>query len=137
MTFDAADAEAQAAFWQLALEYVAQPPPPGFATWQEFAEKVGLPEEQWHAYGAAVDPAGIGPRLLFQQVPEGKAVKNRVHLDLNVSGGPGSGDEGWQRVLAYAEKLVAAGAAVSHENNQPNGRCLVMHDPEGNEFCLQ
>ena len=137
VTFDAHDAEAQSEFWQLALGYVEQQPPPGFANWQEFAEKIGLPEDKWHAFGAAIDPDGAGPRLFFQQVPEDKVVKNRVHLDLSVSGGPGSGEEGWQRVLAYSEKLVAAGASVLRENNEPNGRCLVMQDPEGNEFCLQ
>ena len=137
VTFDAHDPEALAKFWQLALEYAEQPPPPGFATWQEFAQKIGMPEEQWHAFGAAIDPSGAGPRLFFQQVPEGKVAKNRCHLDLSVSGGPNSGEEGWQRVLAYSEKLVAAGASVQYESNEPYGRCLVMQDPEGNEFCLQ
>ncbi|TDP92006.1 VOC family protein [Labedaea rhizosphaerae] len=137
VTFDAHDAEALASFWQLALDYAEQQPPPGFATWQDFAAKIGMPEEKWHAFGAAIDPSGAGPRLFFQQVPEGKVAKNRVHLDLNVSGGPNSGEEGWKRVLAHSEKLVAAGASVQYESNEPNGRCLVMKDPEGNEFCIQ
>ncbi len=137
VTFDAHDPEKLAEFWALALDYQLQPPPPGFETWQEFAAKLGFPEERWHDYSAIIDPEGAKPRLFFQRVPEGKTAKNRCHLDLNVSVGAPSKEEGWQRVLAHQDKLVAAGAKVLYETNEPTGRCMVMQDPEGNEFCIQ
>jgi Glyoxalase-like domain len=68
-TFDAADPQKLAEFWALALGYVMQPPPPGFSSWDEFAEKQHIPRNQWRA--AIIDPDGKGPRLFFQPVPEG------------------------------------------------------------------
>jgi hypothetical protein len=72
-------------------------------------------------------------------VPEGKVVKNRLHLDLDVGGGRGAPlAVRRERVDAEADRLVAAGAtrfrvlseeAVDHY-------AVVMQDPEGNEFCL-
>ncbi|MFD1810683.1 VOC family protein [Rhodococcus gannanensis] len=67
------------------------------------------------------------PRLLFQLVPEGKTVKNRMHLDVQV------GDEERQ---AVADGLVERGAAVLHHAEQGPFRWITMTDPEGNEFCL-
>ncbi|MGW1179693.1 VOC family protein [Streptomyces drozdowiczii] len=68
-----------------------------------------------------VEPAGEGPRLWFQRVPEGKRVKNRVHLDLRAAD-----------VEAEIRRLTGLGAAVRdrHADN------VVPADPEGNEFCL-
>ena len=137
VTFDAADPERLTEFWAIALDYQAQPPPEGFDSWEQFAEKIGLPRERWKDLSAVVDPAGSGPRLLFQRVPENKTVKNRVHLDLAVSVGAKDREEGWQRALSHVDKLVAAGATVLREVNEVNGRCMVMQDPEGNEFCVQ
>ena len=62
-----------------------------------------------------------GPRLWFQLVPEGKSVKNRVHLDLFATD-----------VGAEAERLVALGASVRDRYTDH----LTLLDPEGNEFCL-
>ena len=87
VVFDCADPLAQAKFWAEALHYQMQDPPGEFTTWEDWARAEGIPEEQWHDSAAIVDPAGSGPRLYFQKVPEGKITKNRVHLDLNVSGG--------------------------------------------------
>lgn len=137
VTFDAADPEKLSEFWAVALDYQIEPPPPGFDTWQQFAAKIGLPEEKWHDYAAAIDPERAKPRLYFQKVPESKVAKNRCHLDLNVSRGAASPEEGWQRVLAHVDKLVAAGATILRESNEVIGRCMVMQDPEGNEFCVQ
>jgi hypothetical protein len=137
VTFDANDPDKLAEFWAVALDYVIEPPPEGFATWYEFAEKVGIPRERWHDLSAVIEPTRTKPRLLFQKVPEGKTAKNRVHLDLHVSAGTTDPEERWQRVLAYVDKVVAAGATVQYENRQPGGQCMVMQDPEGNEFCLQ
>ena len=72
------------------------PPPPGrevapgqdpFDVWHDFLREVGVPESQWNSRSAAEDPDGDGPRLFFQQVPEGKTAKNRVHLDLRAAPG--------------------------------------------------
>jgi hypothetical protein len=134
ITFDAHDPAQQAEFWALALGYVVQPPPPGFESWEAFAAQVGIPEDEWDRLSAAVDPDGAGPRVLFQKVPEGKTVKNRVHLDVNV--GAGSDDRS-AAAQAHRERLEAAGATFLREVDEPSGWCLVMADPEGNEFCLQ
>ena len=134
ITFDAHDPARQAQFWALALDYVRQPPPPGFDSWEDFAGKIGIPQDQWDRLDAVVDPDGVGPRVLFQKVPEGKTVKNRVHLDVNVGG---HADDRKERAQAHREKLEGAGARFLHEVDEPTGWCLVMADPEGNEFCLQ
>jgi hypothetical protein len=81
-----------------------------------------------------VDPERKRPRLFFQPVPEGKTAKNRVHLDIRASGV--EGEEGRVRARQHAQRLVEAGATVLHEKDEPIGWCIVMTDPEGNEFCV-
>ncbi|MDT9684367.1 VOC family protein [Streptomyces sp. TRM76323] len=72
-----------------------------------------------------VDPPGFA-RVAFQRVPEGKSVKNRLHLDLD------GGD-----VAAAADEAVALGAVrVGGIVRDAYGRFQVLRDPEGNEFCL-
>jgi len=134
ITFDAHEPARLAEFWALALDYFVQPPPPGFPDWETFAESIGIPPEQYDRLSAVVDPEGAGPRLLFQKVPEAKEVKNRVHLDVNISAGS---DDQRAAARAHAEKLQAAGARLLRELDEPSGWCLVLQDPEGNEFCLQ
>ena len=58
---------------------------------------------------ACVDPSGAGPRLFFQRVPEGKVVKNRLHLDVRVGTGL-VGDERLAALEADCARLVALGA---------------------------
>jgi hypothetical protein len=137
VTFDAADPRRLSEFWAVALDYVLQPPPEGFDSWEDWARSAGIPEHLWGNYGAAVDPAGNGPRLYFQKVPEGKTAKNRVHLDVNVGAGVTDDAERRRKVDAHVERLVAAGATVFRELEEHGERCVVMHDPEGNEFCVQ
>ena len=100
--------------------------------------RVGVPEEQRNSRSAIEDPDGQGPRLFFQQVPEDKVAKNRVHLDVRAA----PGLEGEERMAALeqeCERLVALGAARVRRN-EPNppmsAGYIVMTDPEGNEFCL-
>jgi Glyoxalase-like domain len=126
ITVDARDPRRLAAFWAVALGYVLQPPLPGY-----LIRSAGADEEQ---YTAIVDPTGLGPRLLFQRVPEPKTIKNRVHLDVNA--GHGAGDRR-RAVRAHVAQLVAAGATVVREMNEASGWWMVLTDPEGNEFCLQ
>lgn len=123
ITVDARDPQRMAAFWAIALGYVLQPPLPGYLTDSDEAQ-----------YTAVIDPSGIGPRVLFQRVPESKSVKNRLHLDVNA--GHGAADRR-AAVRRHAAQLVAAGATVQGEMNEPSGWWMVLRDPEGNEFCLQ
>jgi hypothetical protein len=135
VTFDCADPERVAQFWCEVLGYVVPPPPVGFASWNEFESS--LPSEQQGAAFACVDPSGVGPRLFFQRVPEGKVVKNRVHLDVRVGTGL-VGEERLATLTAESERLVALGAARQRVllADEVNESCIVMQDIEGNEFCL-
>ena len=72
--------------------------------------------------GVLVEPASPGwPRIYFQKVPEPKAAKNRVHLDLRADD-----------VEAEAARLVELGAVEVHRE----GTWITLRDPEGNEFCV-
>ena len=135
VTFDCAEPERVARFWCEVLGYVVPPPPEGFATWDEF-DRALPPEHQGSAF-ACIDPSGVGPRLFFQRVPEGKVVKNRVHLDVRVGTGL-VGDERLAALEAECARLVALGAVRVRllPADGVNESCLVMQDIEGNEFCL-
>ena len=135
VTFDCAVPERVARFWCEVLGYVVPPPPPGFASWDEFDASLP-PEDQGSAY-ACVDPEGVGPRLFFQRVPEGKVVKNRVHLDVRVGTGL-VGDERLAALEAECARLIPLGATRVRllVADGVNESTLVMQDVEGNEFCL-
>ncbi|MEU7531090.1 VOC family protein [Saccharothrix sp. NPDC042600] len=146
VTFDAHDPRALSTFWRDALGYV-HPAPPGvtlpegadpLAAWDTFLDKIGVPESERNTRAAIEDPTGQGPRLFFQQVPEAKTAKNRVHLDLRAA--PGLEGEARMAALeAECTRLVSLGATRvrRHEPNPPlDGGFIVMQDPEGNEFCL-
>jgi Glyoxalase-like domain len=135
VTFDCAVPERVARFWCEVLGYVVPPPPEGFADWNAFDQ--ALPAEKQGSAYACVDPAGVGPRLYFQRVPEGKVVKNRVHLDVRV----GSGLTGADRLTALeaeCARLLELGATRVRLLPAADGEesCIVMRDIEGNEFCL-
>jgi glyoxalase superfamily protein len=135
VVLDAADPGSLAEFWAQAAGYVVQPPPEGFDSWPAFLAQVGVPEDQWDTKSAAVDPAGAGPRLFFQKVPEPKTVKNRVHIDLQPGAGhPPDARPGVAR--AEAERLVGLGASVLREVQENGEFWIVLADPEGNEFCV-
>lgn len=139
VVIDCADPAALSRFWAAALRYKLQDPPPGSASWQEWLAANGIPEERWNDASAVVDPDGNGPRIYFQRVPEGKTVKNRVHLDLNVSAANGGGlAERREQVDAEAQRLVACGASTLGAIESDLGEyCVAMLDPEGNEFDVQ
>jgi Glyoxalase-like domain len=146
VTFDAHDPQALSSFWRDVLGYV-HPAPPGvelpegadpLAAWDDFLARAGVPEDQRNTRSALEDPAGAGPRLFFQQVPEDKVAKNRVHLDVRAAPGL-EGDERMAALEAECERLVALGATrVRRFEPEPvmSGGHIVMADPEGNEFCL-
>ncbi len=146
VTFDARDPRALSIFWSEALGYV-HPGGPGVAlsegvhpldAWDDFLKRHGLPPDQWNTPSALEDPDGVGARLFFQQVPEGKTAKNRVHLDVRAAPGV-QGEERMAALEDECERLVALGATrlQRHEPAPPTtfGH-IVMADPEGNEFCL-
>ena len=72
VVIDAAEPAKLAEFWALALDYVLEPPPHGFETWEDFGRSIGMPEEKFGDQAAVIDPADEGPRLFFQRVPERK-----------------------------------------------------------------
>lgn len=135
VTFDCANPRAVAEFWKAVLGYVDPPIPLGFESWDAF--DASLPVESQGSTWACQDPDGVGPRLFFQRVPETKAVKNRLHLDVRV----GVGLTGGERVSALeaeAARLEALGARRLRllPADKDNEACLLMQDIEGNEFDL-
>jgi predicted enzyme related to lactoylglutathione lyase len=109
VSYDCADAAKTAAFWAAALGREVEP---------------GASPAS--ARVAAADVATTGPRLRFHQVPEGKTVKNRLHLDL-----------GTQDAAADTERLVGLGASVLRIFEEDGRhRWTTLADPEGNEFDL-
>jgi len=134
VTFDCAEPERVARFWCEVLGYVVPPPPEGSASWEEYDRS--LPPEKRGSAFACSDPSGVGPRLFFQRVHEGKVVKNRLHLDVRV----GTGLVGEERVAALeaeCARLIPLGGVRVRllRADGDNESCLVMQDIEGN-VCL-
>ena len=146
VTFDAHDPRRLGLFWREVLDYAVDPPPGGSIgdpvetadAWLVFLTQAGVPEERHNSAFGIVDPAGVGPRIFFQQVPEDKQAKNRVHLDVRAA--PGLEGEARMAALeAQCQRLVALGGA-RQRRFEPDGQLsagfIVMTDLEGNEFCL-
>jgi hypothetical protein len=139
LTIDCREAPRLVEFWAAALEYTPVPP---------------TGDEPWHAHYLAeagptgrydyrlFDPAGVRPPLFFQQVPEGKAAKNRLHLDLYPTRRDDSLslDERVAIVDATVDALLALGASVLQrtleQEEDREGYYVTLADPEGNEFCV-
>ncbi|HET6748865.1 MAG TPA: VOC family protein [Actinomycetes bacterium] len=138
VVFDCADPARLSRFWVEALGYKLEDPPEGYASWEDWLREQGIPEERWNDAGAVVDPDGTGPRIYFQRVPEPKTVKNRVHLDLNATGGASAApvEERRRQVDAEAERLAGIGATRLRAVEELGVYWVVMQDPEGNEFCV-
>lgn len=109
VSFDCADPYALATFW---------------------SEVIGHPVHPECAPGddeVVIEPPA-GPRLYFQAVPEGKVVKNRVHVCLQ----PGDRDRD-----AEVDRVEKLGATILTDCRTPDGDgWVVLGDPAGNEFCL-
>ncbi|MEV0459634.1 VOC family protein [Catellatospora methionotrophica] len=139
LTIDANDPARLTRFWSLALGY--QPvPPDGPAPWHaHYRHRLG---DEAAFDNRLFDPEGLRPPLWFQQVPEGKAGKNRLHLDLYPTGRDDT--LGLAQRIAIVEAtvtaLVAAGAQVQQRTrgDEPDDPFyfVTLHDPEGNEFCV-
>ena len=144
LTIDCADPAALVPFWCEALGYVPEPPPDGHATWREYWQANGvpadeLPEGAGETAESVVDPQEQRPRIWFQVVPETKTIKNRLHLDVKVGGGrvvPLTTRR--KRVDATVDRLVKAGGTAVRTTDEPDmgAYSVLMHDPEGNEFCV-
>ncbi|HET6637003.1 MAG TPA: VOC family protein [Streptomyces sp.] len=142
LVVDSVDAPALADFWAAALGYEVEDPSAlierllaaGQVGEEVVAEHRG--RRIFRGYAAIRHPddpydevsgIGRGRRLLFQDVPEGKSGKNRLHID--VHGEPG----GLDPLVARLEQLGAT--RVREVDQGPAGHWWVMQDPEGNEFC--
>jgi hypothetical protein len=97
ITFDAADPNGLAAFWNEVLGYTFQPPPDGFDTWDDALDQWGVPPEDRNMASASLDPDERGPRLFFQRVPEGKTAKNRLPSTSAPHRGSRAVTNGWPR----------------------------------------
>ena len=135
IVFDCSDPDRVATFWAAALGYEKGELP---AEMRQELLDAGVTEEELGDRGVAEDPAGQGPRLFFQKVPEAKTVKNRVHVDINATPGRRATEA---EVDAEKERLLALGATIVRKHDLPWGPYpeyhWVMADPEGNEFCVQ
>jgi hypothetical protein len=138
LVIDCREPEPLAIFWAAALGYEFEPPPEGFANWDDYWRDVGVGDEDLGiGQDSIVDPDGSGPPIWFQVVPEQKAVKNRLHLDISVSGGRAFPLETRrQRVDAEAERLAGLGASYVRALSEDglDHYAIAMQDPEGNEF---
>ena len=110
LCIDANDPDALATFWENVLGWRR--------TYADDDEIVLEPPK-----GSRED--GVAPDLLFLRVPEGKTVKNRLHLDLR----PDDRD-------AEVARIEALGATRADVGQGPDVTWVVLADPEGNEFCV-
>jgi len=143
LVIDCKDPELLARFWAAALGYVLEPPPEGFATWDDWRRDSGFPDSEL-GIGAdsIVDPRGDGPRIWFRVEPDAKVVKNRLHLDVHVSGGRSVVERllplaiRRERVDAEARRLTDLGATFTGAlgDGSLDHYAVGMKDPEGNEF---
>jgi hypothetical protein len=146
LVIDCMDPEMLARFWADALGYVLEPPPEGFATWDDWRRDIGLPDSELGIDAdSIIDPRGDGhgPRIWFRAEPDAKVVKNRLHLDIHVSGGRAVTDSRSvplatrrQRVDAEAGRLAGLGATLTVVMSEDglDHYAVGMKDPEGNEF---
>lgn len=110
VSIDSTNPEVPAGFWEKAL---------GWRRTYEAEDEIALEPPA----GSPAD--GVSPDLLFLKVPEPKAGKNRLHLDLR------PGDQ-----AAEVQRLEALGATRVSVGQGPEVTWVVMADPDGNEFCV-
>jgi catechol 2,3-dioxygenase-like lactoylglutathione lyase family enzyme len=116
---DCRDIKAQAQWWATVL---------GWRVVADLPNEVVLVPPHAFTKGDSIPVEELGPGLTFVPVPEGKSVKNRLHLDL----APRASDDQAEQL----RRLEALGARRV-DVGQPDGASfVVLADPEGNEFCL-
>ncbi|NCT90660.1 VOC family protein [Cellulomonas sp. APG4] len=116
---DCTDVHAQARWWATAL---------GWEKAYEADDEVVLVPPHALTARASVPVEEQGPGLVFVPVPEGKTVKNRLHLDL----APRADDD----QAAEVQRLIELGATRVDVGQGPEVSWVVLADPEGNEFCV-
>jgi hypothetical protein len=133
ISFDAADPHALARFWAAALHYDVED---HTGVVRSLLDAQRLPPDEaveidgrltFRDVATCRDPQGRRPRLFFQRVPEPKAAKNRVHLDIQV-GEAAQPDE--------VARLARLGARLLWTTSDRGPVNTTMADPEGNEFCV-
>ncbi len=140
LTIDANDPAVLARFWAQALGYQPVPPTEPATTWNALYR--ARLEEGGAFDDRLFDPDGLRPPIWLQQVPEAKAGKNRLHLDLYPTGRDNTlpMERRIEIVEAKVAELIGLGASAEHRNRDDNPKdpiyFVVMHDPEGNEFCV-
>jgi hypothetical protein len=137
LTIDANDPAFLARFWAQALGYQSTPPTEPETTWWAHYRRRLDGDEAFD--DRLFDPEGLRPPLWFQEVPEEKAGKNRLHLDLYATNRDDSlsFDRRVELVDAKVDELVALGAQVQTRFREDGAYYfVVMQDPEGNEFCV-
>ncbi len=141
LTIDSHRPSRLVAFWQPLLGYEVPAPPQPYATWRDWYVSVGVPAEEIEGDGTdrLVPPDDKGVAIWFQPVPEGKTIKNRLHLDLRVTRGRAVSRAARRADIerVVAEVQARGGALIRwSEDEQADHVYAVMADPEGNEFCL-
>jgi hypothetical protein len=140
LTIDANNPAALARFWAQALGYRPAPPTEPVTTWNALY-RARLGEDEGYD-DRLFDPAGLRPPIWFQQVPEAKAGKNRLHLDIYPTGRDTAlaMERRIEIVEAKVAELLTCGATVERRIREDDPKdpayFAVMHDPEGNEFCI-
>jgi hypothetical protein len=140
LTIDANDPARLARFWSQALDYRPAPPDGPDTTWYAHY-RARLGSEQAFP-DRLFDPDGLKPPIWFQEVPETKAGKNRLHLDLYPTGRDNTlpMQRRIEIVDAKVAELIGLGASVErrtrHDDPDDPIYFVVMQDPEGNEFCV-
>jgi hypothetical protein len=134
VTIDSTDPHTQADWWAEALGWRVEPQDEAFIRSMVEAGHATEADTTTHrgalvwAVGAAITSPDPGrPRVLFQRVPEPRAGKNRVHLDVHV---------GAEQREAEVARLVALGATELWREAQGPLQWVTLADPEGNEFCV-
>jgi predicted enzyme related to lactoylglutathione lyase len=118
VTFDCSDALAVGTFWSAAFGRPLDP-----EGTSEYAS-IGFAGRRDTSGWSRVDREN-DPTFLFVQVPEDKAAKNRVHLDVMAPD-----------VDTEVTRLVELGATRVADMEEYGYTWTVMADPEGNEFCV-
>jgi hypothetical protein len=140
ITIDCRDPGALLPFWAAALGYEPRPAPPGFATWRDWYVEVGVPEEELgdgDCQDRLHDPAGVGPLVWFQVVPEPKTTKNRVHVDVLLTDRALPVAQRKPVVDAKVAELLALGGTTVRVGDEHEGQYgVTLQDPEGNELCI-
>jgi glyoxalase superfamily protein len=137
LTIDANDPARLARFWAAALGYQAAPVRPATTAWHE--HYLGRLDEGTDTFDDRLfDPDGRRPPIWFQPVPEAKAGKNRLHLDLYPTGRDDTLPMARRVAIVEAKvaELVGLGATVRNRTRGDDHFFVTLGDPEGNEFCV-